>query len=595
MPVPFPNNDTTWAAPGRPMVFKIADRAYVPIATDGVNTPTLTVTEPTTSDQEITLTASAMSTFGTVGNQSSQIYNTFNPDGSAKQTVEQTSGFGPATFTNFGPGADDYMPGTLNAISSDSEVTQQGTTYPPTAVAPPTYTATVMQGAFDSSNTIANSFVSSPSAAVSFQVGNFASTPVLADPPNSPNTKPTFTISGLETVCGATHVATRWKVWQLDVTTFQGATPANDPRSTVVFENGGNLFDTTITTGAGLTSFSFPDDIVAADGNDTLYTVGCQTTWTVGAETFRTPYVLQGWTLSAALVANILAANNNTATNEEVTLDDLFTAEQIATGSDLIVNIEAGAIVGSNTVATPALNILSTSSLGSRTVTVNNNGTIIAAGGVAGTLGASVADLTGGNAFAVTIDTILVNNGTISGGGGGGGAGGQGGEANIQTTLGIGCCLNQTNAQQDGGLSSCTVKYGAGATCTPFVLTNQCGGTTCCDSGCGGKNPGACQSCKRTETITGTAGGNGGVGAGYNQAATNGDPGAAPSSGQSQGGNGGNGGAIATAGTMGQTGANGNVSAGTAGGDPGLPGAATVANGNTITLTNTGDINGAQI
>ena len=110
MPIPFPNDDTTWTAAGRPMRFTVAARAFVPIATDGVNQPTLAVTTTTTGSNQVTLTAGAFSTFGSTGNQSGQTYQILNGDGTVNQTINQTTGFGAATITDFGDTTAAHLP-----------------------------------------------------------------------------------------------------------------------------------------------------------------------------------------------------------------------------------------------------------------------------------------------------------------------------------------------------------------------------------------------------------------------------------------------------------------------------------------------------
>jgi hypothetical protein len=279
------------------------------------------------------------------------------------------------------------------------------------------------------------------------------------------------------------------------------------------------------------------------------------------------------------LSATISAANNNTATNENVTLDDLFTQEQIESGDCLTVNIESGAVVGSTVVGTAAFNVSTAFALAGA-VRVNNEGTIIGIGGAGSTVSGGVGS-NGGDAFTTTVDVTLNNSGTISGGGGGGGSGGQGGSGTEtqEVTLGKGPCAKNCN-------TSCQNGFGAGA----FCPSDRCN----TGSGC---TQFYCSRCKKSETVTtvGGDGGNGGNGAGYNQAATNGVAGAVGGGTSGNGGTGGDGGAVAAAGADGTAGANGASTNGLPGGVGGQPGAATVSNGNTITLINNGTINGAQL
>jgi hypothetical protein len=279
--------------------------------------------------------------------------------------------------------------------------------------------------------------------------------------------------------------------------------------------------------------------------------------------------------------ATLAAANNNTATNEEVDLDDLFTQAQIESADALEITIENGAIIGSNNTNTPALSISSAFTIGG-TVNVINNGTIIGAGGAGGT-GNGGNGGNGGVAFSTTVDVRFDNNGTISGGGGGGAAGGNGGNSSTTTENSLGACCCGSRCVE-GSPNCCQQTFdNQSAICLTGFTSAGCGsdGNTCADCGT-----------RTTTTTQGGDGGTGGRGQGYNQTSQDGNDGATSAAGD--GGDGGNGGAVGANGTNGTAGANGNSTNGTAGGTGGTAGNATTSNGNTILMDNDGTINGTQ-
>ena len=93
--------------------------------------------------------------------------------------------------------------------------------------------------------------------------------------------------------------------------------------------------------------------------------------------------------------------------------------------SKIVVTINSGVVVSSNTTASPALTIDGSYPGG---LEVINNGTIVGMGGTGGTgtwfSGGGGSGFTGGTALSVSSAVTLTNNGTIAGGGGGGGGGG---------------------------------------------------------------------------------------------------------------------------------------------------------------------------
>ena len=285
--------------------------------------------------------------------------------------------------------------------------------------------------------------------------------------------------------------------------------------------------------------------------------------------------------------ATITSANNNTSTNEDLTLDDLFTQAQIESTVTKRITINSGAIVGSTNVSTPALSIASSHTIGGA-VTVINNGSILGHAGDGATAPGN-AGAAGGTGFNTSISMTFTNNGTISGGGGGGGWGGVGGNGQYQTNLGQG---NRQGGQQTWPLpscdNSCISKFGTGAFCdfaTHGTNTSTCFNGLMDD----------CYYCARLHSTTGGAGGASGNGFGYEQSNTNGSAGSAGGTNAGTGGAGGNGGAAGQAGAAGGTGANGNVTNGSAGTAGGAAGNATTANGTTLTMTNNGTINGNQL
>ena len=92
---------------------------------------------------------------------------------------------------------------------------------------------------------------------------------------------------------------------------------------------------------------------------------------------------------------------------------------------------------------------------------------------------------------------------------------------------------------------------------------------------------------------TGGSGGGGGRGRGYNQTLASGSSGSAGGTNAGTGGTGGTGGDWGQAGATGATGANGNVTNGSAGSGGGAAGKAVQMNAGTVTVNNSGTINGS--
>ena len=307
--------------------------------------------------------------------------------------------------------------------------------------------------------------------------------------------------------------------------------------------------------------------------------------------------------------ATILASGNGSGSNQNLTLDDLFTPAQLTNNLSKVINIESGAIVGGNTAGGIALDISSTNTVNG-TITINNNGTIVGRQG-------GLSSINGGTAISFSKNATLVNNGTISGGGGKGQSGGQGGTGSYLINLGYGYPI------AGGCNTSCTFQYGANSFCQSTGTTTvvcsfiQCrfGQCACPNGVC--INPqcvytsntyncqqfmgttARCLNCQRTSYQTGGAGGAGGFGAGFTSSGTNvsnssGASGTSPGNNSGAGGQGGAGGDYGLAGGAGLNGSNGNYTNGAAPADSAGSGGASIAkNSNTITVTNNGTINGS--
>ena len=301
MPVPFPNNDTDWDAPGRPMNFLIANRAYRPQQLAEITAPTMTVTANTNTNNFILLTLSAMTVTGDtslVGNQSSQTIQTLNPDGSVKETiVDTTAPFDPVQISNFGnANAAFYDVGTTN----NTDGANPRGFWPAQVLAPVTYTASGRQGAFSAGDAVADFWVSDNSTAVPFSPGNVTQAITYNNAPANGGADPTFTINTPVSRVGAVHTSTNWRAWQgADNFTPDGS--GDNPFTEPVFTNGATSFDETFTTGTGLTEWTVPADLLLNPADtDTVYTIGVHCSFTLDGETFWSNCVFTQYTFTAA-------------------------------------------------------------------------------------------------------------------------------------------------------------------------------------------------------------------------------------------------------------------------------------------------------
>ena len=378
-------------------------------------------------------------------------------------------------------------------------------------------------------------------------------------------------------------------------TSSGGSSGANGPGSAGNGGTGGNggSVGTIGATGANGFNGSTSNGLIGSSGGASgeAFIRNC------GNITFDVEGTINGPNIDVCKRSELLAVNNGSAINEEVTLDDMFTQEQIESGEPLELSIQAGAIVGSRTPGVPALSISSAFTINGPVI-VRNQGTIIGNGG-------TPESINGSPALVTTVDVTVFNSGTISGGGGAGGAGGTGGtgqetrtEYGTPSVTTLQCSNEQTCAELGGcGCSSvcnftlpgtgwsCII--GCNSNCRNYEYEDETSSMSCSAQQ---------NSCYRSGTFDtdGGDGGNGGDGEGYLQVRTDGVGGANGATNAGNGGLGGNGGAVGTNGTPGNAGSNGSKTNGTPGNAGGIAGNATTNNGNTINMNNSGTINGNQ-
>jgi hypothetical protein len=248
------------------------------------------------------------------------------------------------------------------------------------------------------------------------------------------------------------------------------------------------------------------------------------------------------------------------------------------------VVINSGVVVGSRSTSQYALTVPSGAS---STVTLENYGSILGAGGAAN-------GGTGGNAIFAGSSGISINNqGTIYSGGGGGGRGGTGGQGFYTYDCSYVQDLGSSGFGSVWGCDdSCVLIFGGGAYCT-----GNCIDSTSCDPYRCDPTVYTCYGCSRyisqtcTAYTSGGVGGSGGVGQGYNQSSTSGSAGSAGGINAGTGGTGGTGGGWGSSGNNGGSGSNGNYTSGSSGSSGGLAGFYIVNNSN-VTWINTGTVAG---
>jgi len=233
------------------------------------------------------------------------------------------------------------------------------------------------------------------------------------------------------------------------------------------------------------------------------------------------------------------------------------------------------------------------------------------AGEIQGT-GGSANGGAGGNAITSNTSFTLnvLSGGAVRGGGGGGGAGGTGGGGSYtSTTTQVDENYNGASGWQvySGTYGRVYLYYGQnnyqgyvnvggghmtntgpitlnGWTYTRSTYRQEYGGA---------KSYRYVRTQSSTVNTNGGSGGAGGRGQGYNQSLASGSGGSSGGTNAGTGGTGGSGGGFGSAGSTGNTGANGNRTNGSGGSGGGAAGRAVLMNAGTVTVNNSGTINGA--
>ena len=303
-------------------------------------------------------------------------------------------------------------------------------------------------------------------------------------------------------------------------------------------------------------------------------------------------------------------------------------SEYYGASSEIVVTLSAASSVNAQTSfggdwasATPKrLVIPSGVTIGTLTIPTGLVGGLIVdnSGEIQG-LGGSVNGGGGGHAITAASSFILNNSGAVRGGGGGGGLGGVGGGGETSSVQVVrepetgeyynryspswywgspGICgypgsyWNNTSLSNPTGdsvtIGIYTYYKGTRRAVPPADICGQGYGPAWFEYGI-----------YRTynDTVTtqtsGGAGGSGGVGQGYGQSSATGNAGSAGGTNAGTGGTGGSGGNWGAAGSTGATGANGNRTNGLAGSAGGAAGKAVHMTSGSVTVNNTGTINGA--
>jgi len=209
----------------------------------------------------------------------------------------------------------------------------------------------------------------------------------------------------------------------------------------------------------------------------------------------------------------------------------------------------------------------------------------------------------GGHAITASSSFTLVNTGAVRGGGGGGGLGGTGGQGSFATTINEGP-FRQVNlydwaATDNEGTqwrlmwAGTTLLSGDSSVLGYSRASVTVGNVTYFRQSCCYPIFGVSRSYSGTAFSSGGAGGAGGRGRGYGQTPLSGSGGAGGGTNAGAGGTGGSGREWGLSGATGATGANGNYTGGSGGAGGGAAGRAVLMNAGTLTLNNSGTINGA--
>lgn len=333
--------------------------------------------------------------------------------------------------------------------------------------------------------------------------------------------------------------------------------------------------------------------------------------WTVVSEAYRRN--ASGW---QQFFINEIAVT--LASSTDVDIEAQFDAAVWTSSTPKRIIVPAGVTIGG--VSASAITVSAT--MGG-VLNIDNSGDIIGYGGAS--TGAS-----GGDAVTnLASNVFITNTGLIAGGGGAGGSGGTGGQGGNGSYTSYGSFTpyysgnSNYNCNEDNidygwmrwnnGLrvrwNFTTIGYVAGGYFTSSQIIGgyeyQRGSEFCSDNENNRQGRQVRRRSVTNATSTGGAGGAGGAGGqgqGYNQAAAAGATGSAGANGGTNAGAGGQGGSgasgaaygqAAAGGATGNTGANGNAGSGSAGAAGSAGGAAGAAvSGTTVTMTNTGTING---
>jgi hypothetical protein len=289
----------------------------------------------------------------------------------------------------------------------------------------------------------------------------------------------------------------------------------------------------------------------------------------------------------------------NTVSNSTTNVDaDALFGDDYDVNYPKIIDINSGVTIGGS--GDDAIDIPSGLA---GTLTINNAGNILGAGGAAGAAG--------GNGINCASSGVTINNtGLLAGGGGGGGNGGDGGAGEVNNTAdwsGREPAASWTNGSASVGyywnIGSYHVLISGGTTTIMWGsnIGSASGSPSFVRIGNNEYHRGPHRGSSKYEiyrqakTATSAgAGGAGGVGQGYNQTNASGSNGSAGGTGAGTGGVGGAGSTYAVAGVAGSSGANGNSyssGTGSAGNAGGAAGAAVT--GTSVTMNNTGTIHGA--
>jgi len=248
----------------------------------------------------------------------------------------------------------------------------------------------------------------------------------------------------------------------------------------------------------------------------------------------------------------------------------LFGADWVTTRAKRIV-VPSGVVIGSSGASSPALRT-GTGFSGKLTVQVNNGGQIRGRGGMSGSM---TVGNNGGDGLVLDVENVLVlNYGAIYGGGGAGGAGGRGGDGRFYSAgasepvtgplYEAGVYRWRVNASDVGAILWNGVTYGIGANAADVTEFLEAfggyyyyRGDLVSDSG-GIRDYQVHRAPRIANTKTGTLGGLGGQGEGYNMVPTLGQyPAATPEQNAGAGGRGGQGGFLGQPGATGEPGGSG--------------------------------------